>query len=158
MKTRKPKGRAAAGGRPRKDVDPALVERLARIDCTTTEIAAVTGCSTDTLDRRFADVIRRGRELGKRSLRRKQYDLAMKGNVTLLIWLGKQRLGQADKQQTEHHDTVTHEHRHTLDYDQLARDLDGLARGRLGADGDGQPVHPGPPQPPTSAVPGVAGA
>ncbi len=33
----------------------------------------------------------------RRSLRSKQYDLAMKGNVTMLIWLGKNELGQSDK-------------------------------------------------------------
>lgn len=27
----------------------------------------------------------------------KQYEIAMEGNVTLLIWLGKQYLGQTDK-------------------------------------------------------------
>jgi hypothetical protein len=32
------------------------------------------------------------------SLFDKQYDMAMKGNVSLLIWLGKQMLGQSDKQ------------------------------------------------------------
>jgi hypothetical protein len=30
------------------------------------------------------------------SLKRKQFDMAMKGNVTMLIWLGKQTLGQRD--------------------------------------------------------------
>ena len=29
-------------------------------------------------------------------------ELAMEGNVTMLIWLGKQRLGQRDRLDTEH--------------------------------------------------------
>jgi len=37
------------------------------------------------------------RQAGFVSLRRKQYELAMAGNATILIFLGKQYLGQADK-------------------------------------------------------------
>lgn len=31
------------------------------------------------------------------NLRKKQYDVAMAGNVSMLIWLGKNELGQTDK-------------------------------------------------------------
>lgn len=79
------------------DVDANVMERLAAICCTMTEIAAVTGLSVDTLERRFAVPIKRGREVGKATLRREQYRLAMNGNPTMLIWLGKQLLGQSDK-------------------------------------------------------------
>lgn len=88
--------------RPRLKIDPAQVEALARIHCTHEEMAAVLGCSTDTLTRRFADVIEKGRDQGKASLRRKQFELAMKGDRTMLVWLGKQVLGQRDKQEHEH--------------------------------------------------------
>jgi hypothetical protein len=33
------------------------------------------------------------------NLRKKQYDIAMTGNVSMLIWLGKNELGQSDKQE-----------------------------------------------------------
>lgn len=33
----------------------------------------------------------------KLNIAKKQYDTAMQGNVTMLIWLGKQYLGQAEK-------------------------------------------------------------
>lgn len=79
------------------DVDALVMERLAAICCTMAEIAAVTGLSVDTLERRFAEPIKRGREIGKATLRREQYRLAMNGNPTMLIWLGKQLLGQTDK-------------------------------------------------------------
>ena len=36
----------------------------------------------------------------RRSLRSKQYEIAMKGNVTMLIFLGKNELDQADKKDT----------------------------------------------------------
>ena len=32
------------------------------------------------------------------SLRKKQFDVAMQGNVSMLIWLGKQMLGQRDSE------------------------------------------------------------
>ena len=38
----------------------------------------------------------------KIALKKKQFDMAMKGNVPMLIWLGKQYLGQMDKQEVEH--------------------------------------------------------
>jgi len=84
-------------GRPRVEVNPNTVERLAAILCTVQEIAAVCGCSKDTLERNFAAVIKRGREAGKASLRRAQWKAAQKGNPTMLIWLGKQYLGQRDR-------------------------------------------------------------
>jgi len=44
----------------------------------------------------------RTRKRSDLSIRRKQAELAMDGNVTMLIWLGKQRLGQRDRFDTEH--------------------------------------------------------
>ena len=38
----------------------------------------------------------------KIALREKQIEMAMQGNVQMLIWLGKQYLGQLDKQEVEH--------------------------------------------------------
>ena len=84
-------------GRPLKDIDENQVLELAKIQCTYDEIAAVMACSVDTLSRRFADVIKQGREEGLKSLRRAQYDKAIAGNPALLIWLGKQYLGQSDR-------------------------------------------------------------
>lgn len=83
-------------------IDEKLVEKLATIMCTMKEIGAVIGCSVDTLERRFAEIIEKGRENGKMSLKRKQYEIAMGGNVTMLIWLGKQHLGQTNKEEFKH--------------------------------------------------------
>lgn len=82
-------------------IDEAQVEKLAAIMCTMNEMGSVLNCSVDTLERRFADVIQKGRDRGKMSLKRKQYETAMGGNVTMLIWLGKQHLGQKDKSPEE---------------------------------------------------------
>ena len=38
-------------------------------------------------------------------LRQKQFEIAMTGNVSMLIWLGKQRLGQIDKQEIKTKET-----------------------------------------------------
>lgn len=86
-------------GRPRKQIDTALVQKLAEMGCTLAEIAAFPGvdCDKSTLSRRFATVIDKGRSIGNISIRRKQFEVAMAGNVAMLIWLGKQWLGQADK-------------------------------------------------------------
>jgi hypothetical protein len=83
--------------RPRKEINAEQVEKLAAIHCTMEEIAAVMGCSVDLLEQRFSDIIKRGKANGRTSLRRHQWKLAEKGNATMLIWLGKQLLGQRDQ-------------------------------------------------------------
>jgi hypothetical protein len=87
-------------GRPKIVIDWELVQKLAHIQCTQAEIASTIGVSVDTLHRHpeFAEVYKRGAEGGRKSLRRMQFESATKGNVVMQIWLGKQYLGQADKQ------------------------------------------------------------
>jgi len=90
------------------DIDPKQVEDMASIGCTVDEMATILGCSGRTLQRRFVTPIERGRSRLNRSLRRKQAELALNGNVTMLIWLGKQYLGQRDKaEQTIREEVVT---------------------------------------------------
>ena len=86
------------GGRPRKEIDMKLVESLANIQCTQEEIAYAMDCSVDTLMRQpgFAEIYKKGKEVGKSSLRRTQWKLAQT-NTAMAIWLGKQYLGQTDK-------------------------------------------------------------
>jgi hypothetical protein len=83
--------------RPKLQIDPKLVQDLAALGCKTTEIAVVVGCSTDTLEGRFSAELAKGRENLRISLRRWQLESAKKGNVAMLIWLGKQMLGQTEK-------------------------------------------------------------
>ena len=97
-------------GKPKIELDSALVRRLAGLQCTYEEIASALGVSVDTLDRRredtpeIAEAIKEGRSLGKRSLRRMQLKSAKGGSVTMQIWLGKQWLDQKDRQDIEHHE------------------------------------------------------
>lgn len=94
-------------GRPKKKIDAKLFENLCFYQCTLTEIAGVLDVSMDTVERwclrtyktNFAEVYKLKSAGGKMSVRRKQFEVAMSGNPTLLVWLGKQYLGQADKMQ-----------------------------------------------------------
>ena len=45
----------------------------------------------------FSEYFTQKNILFKTSLRRAQFELAMKGNPTMLIWLGKQYLGQNER-------------------------------------------------------------
>lgn len=83
--------------RPKLEIDGTEVEKLASIGCTTQEIAAFFDCSKDTIENRFSAELAKGRENGKTRLRRLQLQAAQKGNVVMLIWLGKQMLGQKEK-------------------------------------------------------------
>lgn len=78
-------------------IDEELVRSLAAIMCTNDEIAAIVGCGTSTLERRCRDALIRGREEAKASLRRAQWAKAQQGNTAMLIWLGKQYLGQKER-------------------------------------------------------------
>lgn len=85
--------------RPRKQIDQCKVEKLAKLGCSQAEIGSVLGCSPDTLHRRFAGALKKGNAELDISLRKKQIDVALKGRnpTTMLIWLGKQRLGQRNE-------------------------------------------------------------
>lgn len=86
------------GGRPKKAIDYETVEKLAGLFCTQEEIAAFLGLDVKTLQRdaSFGAFYKKGQEKGKCSLRRYQYECAKKGNSAMLIWLGKQYLGQKE--------------------------------------------------------------
>jgi hypothetical protein len=84
-------------GRPFKEIDTGLLQRLAKIHCTMNEISEIMGVSVDTLTRNYADLIKEAKAHGNASIRRKQYKKAMSGDNTMLIWLGKQLLKQSDK-------------------------------------------------------------
>ena len=118
MPSKKPAAKGEAikngGGRPRFTFSDkiSLVRKLASIQCTDEEIAAGLGCSQDTLARgrkREPDLdaaILEGRANGRMSLRRAQYRKAMEGNPAMLIWLGKQVLGQRERADLEDMDEM----------------------------------------------------
>ena len=83
--------------RPLKKVDTEAIKKLAQLHCTYDEIAEFSGVSTKTLQRHYVHLIKKGRQTGKISLRRAQFEKALGGNVVMQIWLGKQHLDQRDK-------------------------------------------------------------
>lgn len=75
-----------------------MVIKMAANHFTKQEMASHFGCHVDTLYARYSEELRIGDDEGKMSLKRKMHEIAMKGNVAMLIWLSKQRLGYVDKQ------------------------------------------------------------
>ncbi len=92
--------------RPRKEIDEELLYKLAVIHCTMQEMVDIIGVSEDTLKRRYAGIIAKGKAEGKQRLRRKQVEVAMSGNAVMLIWLGKNLLGQSDTPVQEEDKTI----------------------------------------------------
>lgn len=84
------------------EIDQQLVEDLAAIGCTDAEIATICRVSERTIQRRCREALAAGRARLKSSLKRKQVELALGGNVSMLIWLGKQYLEQRDRQDVTH--------------------------------------------------------
>ena len=91
--------------RPRVEISEDQFKKLCGIQCTLQEIAGFFDCSEDTIENwckrtfkeGFSDCYKKYSQDGRISLRREQYKLAMKGNCSMLIWLGKQYLGQSEK-------------------------------------------------------------
>lgn len=81
--------------RPKKNIDKEQVAKLAALNCTFEEIAAYFDVDKSTISRRFATDIKKGREIGKISLRRNQFNLS-KTNPGMAIFLGKVILNQKE--------------------------------------------------------------
>jgi hypothetical protein len=98
--------------RPLKEIDWEQVDEMCRIHCTGEEQAGILGIDYDTLNAAckrergvgFSDYFKQKASGGKMSLRRRQFTAAMDGNSTMLVWLGKNWLGQADQPETEAQD------------------------------------------------------
>jgi hypothetical protein len=105
MPARKPSGRPT--GNPKVEIDWDKVDQLLLGGCLGTEIAPHFGICDDTLYIRcekekgvtWSAYMRQKRSKGDSNLRMKQYQVAMSGDRSLLIWLGKQRLGQRENEQ-----------------------------------------------------------
>lgn len=96
----------AKSGRKLKQIDWVQFDKLCAIQCTQAEIASWFDVSVDTIDRLvkrvhkmyFAEYYSQKKKKGLISLRRAQWQQACEAKSTaMLIWLGKQYLGQTDK-------------------------------------------------------------
>ena len=89
-------------GRPKKyNLDTDQIEKLAAFGCTNTEIASFFGCGESLIRKSYSEFLTKGRDKGKMRLRQLQWKAAESGNVTMLIFLGKQILGQTDNTEVE---------------------------------------------------------
>jgi hypothetical protein len=95
--------------RPEMDITDASVEYLGSIGMTVEDVAKFFACSPDHIRQKHIHALNLGRENLKCSLRLKQVNAALSGNVPMLIHLGKVLLGQNEKQIIEvvPTDTVT---------------------------------------------------
>lgn len=92
-------------GRPKVTIDWKKVTALCQILCTKEEIASILEIDADTLNahckseynQTFSAYYKQKCVGGKMSIRRRQFEVAMAGNVAMLIWWGKNNLGQSDK-------------------------------------------------------------
>ncbi len=80
-------------------IDPDEVENLSRLWCEYGEMATILGINVETLKYNFMDQIQKGRSETKQALRKAQIKSALGGNTTMMIWLGKNILGQSDSPQ-----------------------------------------------------------
>jgi len=95
------------GGRPLHQLDYETLDNLCEIMCTAEEISNILNIDRDTLSAAlkrdgngsFSAYYKKKSSNGKMSLRRVQYQSALDGNTTMLVWLGKQHLDQVDKQE-----------------------------------------------------------
>ena len=97
-------------GRPEANIDWEEVESLLMSGCTGTEIAARIGISAPTLYDRcqtdnemmFSEFSQEKKAKGDTLLKQAQFNAAVVDkDKAMLIWLGKQRLGQKDKSEQD---------------------------------------------------------
>lgn len=93
-------------GAPRIELNTEIAERMAALGMTYQEMADIYGVQVDTISRRvkddsaFSEAVKRGAAVRKMSLRRMQYKRArleaegLVGSATMLVWLGRNELGQ----------------------------------------------------------------
>lgn len=90
--------------KPRKPIDWNLVDKLLMAGCSSTEIAPHFDITDETLQERTVKEKGMGysaysatlRSKGESCLRAKQFEKALKGDNTMMVWLGKNRLKQKD--------------------------------------------------------------
>lgn len=120
-------------GRPKANINWEQVAKMLEAGCTAEGIAATIGIQRDTLYKRceadnkcdFSTFSQEKRAKGDELLRMKQFQTAMSGNVSMQIWLGKQRLGQTDKVESNqtvniNKDEQKYKERYDLIYGELA--------------------------------------
>ena len=94
-------------GRNKLHIDWQTVAELIQAGANGAQVCSMIGVSYETITRRcldennidFGEFMATKKEKGNATLLMKQYELAIDGDRAMLIWLGKQRLDQADKKE-----------------------------------------------------------
>ncbi len=98
-------------GRPKADIDWNKVNKLLEAGCSGAEIAANFGinpatlydrCQTDN-GKMFSEYSQEKQSKGDSLLRKAQFDKALSGDNTMLVWLGKNRLNQRENKEEPKH-------------------------------------------------------
>lgn len=89
------------GGRPPKEMNLEELEKLVAMGCTDEEIGAFFDITPRTIQEKrkeepYKSIFETSRYKMHISLRRKQLQVALDGNASMLVWLGKTLLGQKD--------------------------------------------------------------
>ena len=94
-------------GRSKTVIPEEQVAQLAQFHCTNKEMADFFDVPLQTFVDNFRDIITKNRLITKQRLRQAQLDLALKKHDrVMLIWLGKQMLGQAENPVNEDNNQV----------------------------------------------------
>jgi len=96
--------------RSKSEIDFSIVDDMLEAGCTGEEVAARLGIHADTLYNRIKEETSLGFSayrqqkiaIGDQILREKMYGQAKGGNTTMLIFLGKTRLGMSEKMEVQH--------------------------------------------------------
>jgi hypothetical protein len=103
--------RGPNGRRQPANIDPMYVAELAFLGMKKTEVGVLCGVDEAVITRRFEFEFRAGKAAREHALREAQMQKALGGDTSMLIFLGKNELGQADKTQHDHTGLIEHEHR-----------------------------------------------
>ncbi len=96
-------------GRPKIEINEKLFDQLIQLPLIKSDFAHAFSCSEDKIehyvkerfDCTFSALKEQKRQIFKRNILAKQLEVAMRGNIAMLIFLGKNYLGQADKLETK---------------------------------------------------------
>ncbi len=90
------KGIWVGTGETRKLINPEIVWVMAEVGCPDSEIAEWLGITESTFKFNFSGYASKARLQLKQKLRRAQIQTALSGQPTMLVWLGKNILGQSE--------------------------------------------------------------
>jgi hypothetical protein len=110
-------------GRPKKEMNWEVLDSILQFGASLLDCSELCEMSEDSIQRKikekhemtFSEYRDKKMSRMRVKLLRKQYEGAMAGNTALLIWLGKQYLGQSDKNESKNDESHTIQLKYSLD-------------------------------------------